>query len=206
MVRAGQRPPPDGVPVHVPVAGEAAQPLQVLLVEHLAAVDGPVGVRERLGHPVVHAQVEVGEDEDRGLEAFGHVEGLHGEREALLHRAGQEQDLLGVAVGEERRRDDVALCGAGGQPGGGPDPLDVEDHAGDLGVVAQAGQLGHERDARAARGGHGPRTGPARSQHHAHGGELVLGLHHRVGGLPVRPVPVLGQVAGERLDQRRRRA
>ena len=161
VVGAGQRAPADAVAVDVLVPGEPAQPLQLLLAEHLAAIEGPVGVGEGLGHPVVHAQVEVGEDEDRGLEALGHVEGLDREREALLHRAGQEQDLLGVAVGEERRRDHVALGGAGGEPGGRPDPLHVEDHAGDLGVVAEPGELAHERDSRAARGGHGPCPGPA---------------------------------------------
>src|ERR1035441_2333521 len=62
-------------------------------------------------------------------------------------RGGKLHGVLGIARGEQRGGDEVALRGAGRQAGGGPDALDVEDDGGDLGVVAEADELAHERDA-----------------------------------------------------------
>ena len=73
----------------------------------------------------------------------------------------------------------------------GPDALDVEDHAGHLGVVAQAGKLRHQRDARPGGRGHGARARPACAQHHADRGQLVFRLHHGEGRLAVRLDAVL---------------
>src|SRR3989304_1352114 len=113
-------------PVPVPVAREAPQPLQILLPQHLAAPQGRLRVRERVGHPAVHAEVEVGEHEHRGLEGLGEVEGVDAHGEALLDRAREEDDVLRVAVGQERGGEDVALGGAGGEPGRWADALHVE--------------------------------------------------------------------------------
>ncbi len=66
------------------------------------------------------------------------------------HSAGigrEEQDVLGVAVRGVGALQDVALLGARGHAGGGTDALDVDDDGGDLGVVGEAEQLVHERDA-----------------------------------------------------------
>ena len=80
---------------------------------------------------------------------------------------------------ETCRRENVALRGARGQAGGGPDALDVPDHAGDFGVVSQAGKLRHQRNARAGGGGHGARARPTCADHHADGGQLIFRLHDR---------------------------
>ena len=200
--RARERPPADPVAVHVGVAGEPAEPVEVLLREHLAAIERALRVRERVGHPDVHAEVEVGQDEHRRLQPLGEVERLDRQGEALLHRAREEQHVPRVAVGEERGGEDVALRGAGGEPGGGADPLHVEDHRRDLGVVGEPGELAHERDARSGGRGHRARAGPARADRHADRGELVLGLDDRERRLAVGADPVLAQVADERLDER----
>ena len=110
-------------------------------------MEGLGRVRERVGHPVVHAEVEVRHDEDRRLELLGEVEGLLGHREALLGRGGEEERVLRVAVRVEVAEEDVALHRARREAGGRPGALDVEDDGRDLGVVAEADVLGHERDA-----------------------------------------------------------
>ena len=50
----------------------------------------------------------------------------------------------------------------------------------DLGEVGQADELGHQRHARARRGGEGARAVPAGAGDHADRGDLVLGLHDGV--------------------------
>ena len=113
---------------------------------------------------------------------------------------------MAVAVRQVRREGDVLLRGPGRQAGRRADALDVEDHRRDLGVVGQAGELGHQRDARAGGRGHRPGAGPGRADDHAEGGDLVLGLDHgeaRLAGLLVDAV--LAQVVDQRLAERRRR-
>ena len=101
---------------------------------------------------------------------------------------------------------DVPLRGARRQPGGRPDALDVEDHARHFGVVGQAGELAHQRDARARGRGHRARAGPAGAEHHADRGDLVLGLDDRVGRLARGLVDaMLLHVPDQRFGQRRRR-
>ena len=114
--------------------------------------------------------------------------------------------MLGVAVREQRGGEHVALRGAGGQAGGGADALHVEDHRGNFGVVAQADELRHQRDAGPGGGGHGARARPAGAQRHADGSQLVFGLHDGVGGLAgFGIVPEALHVADQRFHQRGRR-
>jgi hypothetical protein len=103
MVGAGQRAVADAVAIHVPVAREAAQPVEIFGVSTLPRSMGFSGYSNGVGHPVVHAQVEVGHDEDRRLELLGQVEGLDRHGEALFGRAREEHGVLGVAVREQRR-------------------------------------------------------------------------------------------------------
>ncbi len=103
MIGARQRAPADGVAVHIAVAREAAQPFEVFRGQHLAAIQRLVRIGERLRHPVVHAQVEIAEHKHRRLQPLGQIERRVAELEALLHRARQQNNVLGVAVREERR-------------------------------------------------------------------------------------------------------
>ena len=113
--------------------------------------------------------------------------------------------MLGIAVRQHRRRQDVLLAGARRQAGRRTRALDVENHGRHFGVVAEAGELRHERHARARRRRHRPRPHPSGADHHAERGNLVLRLDHRVGRLPrLRILPVLLQVIDQRFAQRRR--
>ena len=59
MHRARQSPPADRVAIHIAVARKAAQPVEVFLGQHLAAVLRLLRIVKRLGHPVVHSQVKI---------------------------------------------------------------------------------------------------------------------------------------------------
>ena len=77
MIGAGQRAPRNAVAVDVVVAAPLALQLRELLGgEHLAALDRLGRILERIGHPVVHAEVEIAQDEDRRLELLGEIERL----------------------------------------------------------------------------------------------------------------------------------
>ena len=71
-------------------------------------------------------------------------------------------------------------CVRVGMPVEGPDALHVDDDRGDLGVVGEADELVHQRDARARGRGEGARAVPGGADHHADRGELVLGLQDEV--------------------------
>ena len=144
---AGDRAVRDAVAVHVAVAREFADALERVGIQQLAARDRLGRIVEGVRHPRVHAQVEVRHHEDRRLHVLGEVERVHRHRVALGDRAGQQQRVLGVAVRQEGRGQDVLLTGPGRETGGWPAPLDVEDHGRDFGVVAKAGELRHQRNA-----------------------------------------------------------
>ncbi len=74
----------DAVAVDVEVAAEFAAFLQHLGRHHLAAVVLPgIVPAQRPAQPVVHADVEIEHQEDRGLQPFGEIEGGGGEFERL---------------------------------------------------------------------------------------------------------------------------
>ena len=179
MLGARQGPPGHPVTVDVAIALEALHLVQLRFMEDLAPLEALLRVGERIGHPEVHPQVQVGEDEDRGLELLGQVEGLLEELVALEDRAGEQHRMAGVAVGEGVGKAHIALHGSGGQAGGWAHPLDVDEDRGDLSVVAEPDELRHQRDPRAGGGGHGPGAGPARPQHHSRRRQLVLRLDGR---------------------------
>ena len=68
MIGAGQRAVANAVAVHVFVAGKAAQAVEVFFAQHLAALDRLLRIFERIRHPVVHAEIEVGHDEHQASE------------------------------------------------------------------------------------------------------------------------------------------
>ena len=79
----------------------------------------------------------------------------------------------------------VALLRARGHAGGRADALHVDQHRGNFGVVGQAQQLVHERDAGAGGGRERARAVPGRADHHADGRQFVLGLQDQKLFLPV---------------------
>jgi hypothetical protein len=69
---------------------------------------------------VVHADVEIEHQEDRGLQPLGEIEALRRHLEALGRVFRKQQDVLGVAVRGIGAGDQVALLGAGRHAGRGP--------------------------------------------------------------------------------------
>ena len=91
-----------------------------------------------------------------------------------------ETDVPRVAVRRVGGHHQVALLRARRHAGGRARALHVEDHRRHLGVVGQADELVHQRDAGTRGGCERAGTGPAGADHHADGGELVLRLEDRV--------------------------
>ena len=206
-VDAGQRTRCDRVVVFGRVAEELLHLFEFFAGEHLSAV-GLVAVvpLEPRYDPVVHADVEIGEHEDRRLETLGQVERLDCEIKALRRVRREKQDVLGVAVRRVRARQDVALLRARRHAGRRPRTLHVDEHDRDLRVVGEPDELAHQRDARA--GGRGERASavPARADDHADGGELVFGLHDAIEVLAGHGVaPELAAELLERVHHRRGR-
>ena len=135
---------------------EVLELLKLLGVQHLAAV---VHVRvvpsERFGHPVVHADIEIGHDDDRGLQALGKVEGLRPHREAFAGIGGEQQYLLGVAVRGIGAGNDVGLLRARRHAGGRAAALDIEQYHRHFGKIGKAQEFAHQGDAGARCGGEG---------------------------------------------------
>ncbi|OIQ79745.1 hypothetical protein GALL_385050 [mine drainage metagenome] len=160
---------------------------------------------EGLAQAIVHADIEIEQDEHRRLQALGEIEGLGAQLEALVGILGKKQHVLGVAVRGVGAGEQVGLLGARGHAGGRAAALHVEDHRGDLGEVGQAEEFLHQGDARAGGGGEGARAVPAGADHHADRGQFVLGLDDGVAGCAVvRIGAVLAAISGEGFDHRGR--
>ncbi len=157
----------------------------------------------RRAHPIVHADVEIGEHENRGLQAFGNIEGLHSQIEALLGICRKQQHMPRIAVRSIGAQHEVRLLGARRHAGGRPDPLHIENDARHLGVVSQADEFVHQRYARPAGRCECTRPVPRRTEHHSDGGQFVLGLQNgevALAGLGVDAITLAE--AFERIHQR----
>ena len=203
MVGPGQRAVGDAVLVDVAVAGPlAGHLLEIVLRQHLSAVERFLRVLELRRHPQVHAEVEVGEHKDRRLESVRVVECVARELVALLDRPGQQDDVLRVAMRQRVDEPDVGLRRARRKTSRGADALDVEDHDRDFGVVGETGELSHQRDAWPGGGRECSSARPAGTDRHPDRRQLVLGLDHRdqlLAGLRVDAEPV--RVSDEVLAQ-----
>ena len=186
VLGAGDRPVADAVAVDVFVALELPEALQVFGVQRPCRARwawsgyGNGSVSQRFIPRSRSVAMKTGR-----LELLRQVEGLDGQRVAFLDRAGDQDDVAGVAVAQEVELEDVALAGAGGQAGARPHALNVDDHDGDLGEVGHADELGHQRDARPGGRRQRPGAGPARADGHADGRQLVFGLDDGEGPLAV---------------------
>jgi hypothetical protein len=114
--------------------------------------------------------------------------------------------VLGVAVREQRGGEEIALHGAGGKSGGGSHALYVVDDGGNFGVITEADEFGHEREAGTGGGGHGTGAGPSSAEGHADGSQFVFGLHYGEGGAAGFLVDAEAlQIADQGFDERGRR-
>ena len=87
------------IAVFIHVAIEGIEVLQLLFGQDLAAVRLVAVVPLEPGtHPVVHADVEIGYDDDRCLQSFRQIEGLDREVKAFLGVGGEQQHMPRVAV------------------------------------------------------------------------------------------------------------
>src|SRR5262249_51239642 len=99
MIRPRERSIADAVAVDVLVATErSAELFQPLDVEHLAAIERLRDRLERIAHPVVHAEVEVGHDEHERLQPFGEVERFGAELETLFRIPRKQERMPAIAV------------------------------------------------------------------------------------------------------------
>ncbi len=90
----------NAVAVDVEIAAEIACRLSSIVGGHHLAAVVLLGVvpLQRPAQPVVHADVEVEHDEDRGLQPVGEIERLRRHFEGLGGILGEQQHVLGVAV------------------------------------------------------------------------------------------------------------
>jgi hypothetical protein len=117
------------------------------------------------------------EHDHRDAVALRQIECAH---RLLVHlgdgRWDQHDDRV-IPMGTPAGLHDVALRRARGQSRARPRAHDIDDHARDLGVGRVADMFLHEREPRAAGGGHGLLAGQGGAEDRSHGGELVLHLH-----------------------------
>ena len=194
----------DPVSIGVEIPREPRQSRERLRIEHLAAI-GPVVVvpGEPRHHPVVHPDVQVRCHEHRRLEPLGDIKGLHRHLETLVRIGGIEYRVPSVAVRGVGQHQQVALLGAGGHAGGRAAALDVEEDRRDLGIVRQADEFLHQRNAGPRGIGERPRPGPPGADHDPCRGELVFRLHDGIAVLARDGIgPQLPAEGGERLHQR----
>src|SRR5436309_9055957 len=59
MLRSWQGPVADRISVHVFVAAKATELVEILFGQNLPALNRLIGIWKRIGHPGVHAQVEI---------------------------------------------------------------------------------------------------------------------------------------------------
>ena len=158
-------------------------------------------------HPGVHAEVEVAHHEDERLEPLGEVERVHRHRRSTPRPTpGCSMTCLRVAVRQQRGRTGCRPAPCASAARSTARRAGCRRRRRHFGVVREAGELAHQRDARARRRGHRARARPAGADHHAERRDLVLGLDDRERRLARLLVhAVLLHVADQRLGQRRRR-
>src|SRR6202023_868863 len=103
----------DAVAVDVEIAAELYASSELLRGLDLAAAVAAAFVPfEGLDQPVVHADVKIEHDEDRGLQPVGEIERFGGKGKALARVLGKQQHVLGVAVSGVAAADSIGLVGA----------------------------------------------------------------------------------------------
>ena len=119
--------------------------------------------------------------EHRRLEALGQVERRHRQRRSTPPGSPGRARCAWCRRATRRRSDqDVALLRARRHAGRRARALHVEDDRRDLGVVREADELAHQRDAGARRRRERARAVPRRADHHADRRQLVFRLQDAV--------------------------
>src|SRR5580693_5461414 len=98
MLRARQSAVANAVVVHIFVAGEPSQTVQIFLGKHFAAVDWYLWILEGVGHPVIHPQIQIRHYEHQSLELLGEIECVLRHAETLSNGTRKQEDILGIAV------------------------------------------------------------------------------------------------------------
>ena len=120
LVRVGawQRAPGDPVAVDVLVASEILAGFEFFGGHDFAAVIlARIVPVEGLAQALVHADVEVGHEEDGRLQPVGEIQRRGAEFEAFVWIFREQQYVLGVAVRGIGATDDIGLLGARGHAG-----------------------------------------------------------------------------------------
>ncbi len=205
-MRAGKGAIRNAVAIHVEIAAEIASGVQLLRRHHLAAIHPPCVVPgEWRAEPLVHADIEIEQHENRRLQALREIERGDRHLEALVRVLGKQQHVLGVAVRGIGAGEHVGLLRARRHAGGRAAALHVEDHRRDLGEIAEADEFLHQRDAGPRGRGEGARAVPAGADHHADRGELVLRLDDCVAMLAGRRIDAVSARSSARTPPPSRR-
>src|SRR6266568_1436610 len=130
----------------------------------------------RVDRGAMLSQEEIGDQDDGELEGLREVEGFYGGVEAVEGVLHRDDDARIVALRGPEGLVQVALLGLGGNAGGGPPPLDVDDDHRSLDHARHPDGLGHEREASPGGGAHGPDPGVPGPDGEIDHGQLVLGL------------------------------
>ena len=118
-MHAGQGARRDLIFVFAGVALEFGQLFDFFQAQDAAAI-GLISVVpfEARDHPIVHADVEIGHQKDRRLEALGQIESDRREFEALGRIRRKQQNMFRVAVRRVGAFEQIALLGARRHAGG----------------------------------------------------------------------------------------
>src|SRR6266850_7045774 len=143
MICSGQRAIWNAVAVHVAVPLETSKLFEIFGCEHFPAIESLLWIFEWIGHPVIHAQIEVAHHENRRLESFRKVKRLVTHVETLGDARRQQHDVFCVTMRSINQGQNVGLLGPGRQTCAWPNARDIEDYGWNLGVISKPDEFLH---------------------------------------------------------------
>ncbi len=126
---------------------------------------------------------QVGEHDPGALEPVRQIEHLGNDLEAVHDVDGRGDGARIIAVAGAEHLPEIALLGLGGHAGGWSGALHVDHHHWGLDHGGHAETFGHEREAAARGGAHGPAAGMRRADGHIDHANLIFHLPHHDAGL-----------------------
>ncbi len=110
MFVAGQCAVCDTVTVFIEIATPVAfQIFEVFFAQHFAAIHRCGRIFKWFAHPLVHAHIEIREDKDRSLNAFGNIECLPAKIKTFVDIAGQKDERIAITVTDRAGEGEVSL-------------------------------------------------------------------------------------------------